>query len=62
MKNKKDDDEKEYTEEDILRMMISNLSNLDVEEIYTLGKQVAEKHLDKDSEMYKWFHDGLPKN
>jgi hypothetical protein len=29
---------------------------LDIGELYELGKSVSEKHLDKDSELYQYFH------
>lgn len=33
------------------------LKNLDLPEIYNLCKQVSEKFLDNDNELYKYFHD-----
>lgn len=33
------------------------LKNLDLPEIYNLCQQISEKFLDKDNDMYKYFHD-----
>lgn len=44
---------KEPTDEDIARMC---LDNLDVVGIFELARQVSEKYLDQDNELYKYFH------
>lgn len=46
----------DVSNEDIFRKM---LENFDTDEIYNLCKQVSEKYLDNDNELYKYFHDGL---
>lgn len=49
----KEENNKEPTDEDIARMC---LDNLDVVGIFELARQVSEKYLDKDNELYKYFH------
>ena len=44
------------TSEDIARMQ---LDNLDVRELFELSRQVTEKYLDEDNELYKYFHKKL---
>lgn len=46
----------DVSNEDIFRKM---LENFDTDEIYNLCRQVSEKYLDNDNELYKYFHDGL---
>lgn len=48
--------EKEITQQDILNKMLEELSDKDVEDIIELAKQVSEKHLNKDDELYQFFH------
>lgn len=46
--------EKDVSDKDVFIKMLENFNEV---EIFELAKQVSEKHLDKDSEMYKFFHD-----
>ena len=46
----------EVTAQDILNKMLEELSDKDIEDIMELAKQVSEKYLDKEDELYKWFH------
>lgn len=50
------DSNNNITAEDIARMQ---LDNLDVRELFELSRQVAEKYLDEDNELYKYFHKKL---
>ena len=44
---------KDRISEEIYKEM---LQNLDVPEIYDLGRQISEKFLPEDNEMYQYFH------
>lgn len=46
----------EVTAQDILNKMLADLSDKDVKDIIELAKQVSEKHLNKDDELYQFFH------
>lgn len=50
------DSEKLKDKEELTRILNAALNDLDIKELWELGKQVSEKHLDKDDEMYKWYH------
>ena len=46
-------DTHDVKDEDVFLKMLENFNE---EEIYNLCSQVCEKHLDKENELYKWFH------
>lgn len=46
----------EITAQDILNKMLEELSDKDVDDIMELAKQVSEKYLGEEDELYKWFH------
>ena len=53
---KPNDTNNNITPEDIMR---AQLDNLDIRELFELSKQVTEKYLDEDNELYKYFHKKL---
>ena len=50
------DSDNNITSEDIARMQ---LDNLDVRELFELSRQVTERYLDEDNDLYKYFHKKL---
>lgn len=55
-KPKRVSDAEQEAEKSLEDKIKESLSMLDIGELYELGKSVSEKHLDKDSELYKYFH------
>ena len=55
MKNKKEDlDSISHVEDKVVYEKM--LENFETEEIMNLAKQVSEKFLDKDNDLYQFFH------
>lgn len=47
----------ELTEQQLLTLLQCSVNSINERELFDLCQRITEKHLDSDSEMYKWFHD-----
>ena len=47
----------EITAEELFAIMVNNMTEEEYSSIIDLCKKVSEKHLDKNDDLYKFFHD-----
>ena len=52
---------KKRTEQEVDKIINDSINGLDIEELAELCKQVSEKHLDPDNELYKYYHELVEK-